>query len=188
MSAGKVSEARAELEEVKLITVERPPDRTKPVVVTIVDIWPKNFLHFSRVQNMNTSRSEYETKKEPLEESSLKEQDKPAVFDEMTINQKQAALIEYLDDRHTERELDRPTTRQKQRLAGELGTHIKRGVAKADLYFALDKMVEAKRRGVSLELYQALSDGAAKNNVTHLRPNRGPSEQMVSTSGYREFS
>jgi hypothetical protein len=72
MSAGKVSEARAELEEAKLIFIERPPDKTKPVEVTIADIWVANFMRFgsgARVQNMNTSRSEYESKKEPLEES-----------------------------------------------------------------------------------------------------------------------
>ena len=165
MSAGKVSEARAELEVAKLIVVERP-SRRKTAIVTITDVWLKNFNHFASVQNMNTERSEYETRKEPLEESSFKEQDEPAKsWENAKTGEKQAALIAYLHQRHTERDLKPPTSRQKERLSGELRTHINRGVAKADLYFALDKIVEAKRRGQALELYQALSD----DNVRHLR-------------------
>ena len=109
-------------------------------------------------------------------------------WEESKTGEKQAYLISYLHTRHTERDLKPPTPRQKQRLSGELRTHIQGGTPKADLLFALDKIVEAKRRGVSLELYQALSD----DNKRHLRAISGgkgqPSEQMVSTSGYREFS
>lgn len=89
-------------------------------------------------------------------------------WDEAKTGDKQATLIAYLHKRHVERDLDPPTSRQKERLSGELRTHINRGVAKADLYFALDKIVEAKRRGQTLEFYQALSD-TVPNNVTPLR-------------------
>lgn len=69
MSAGKVSEARAELEAAELISVHRPKHRRKAIEVTITDIWPKNFEHFARRQNMTATSSGYDTRKEPLEES-----------------------------------------------------------------------------------------------------------------------
>ena len=80
MSAGKVSQTRAELEAHNLITIERPKDKTQPVVVRITDVWLKNFEHFSRVHNMNTSRSQYETKKEPLEERTDESTSVPSVL------------------------------------------------------------------------------------------------------------
>jgi hypothetical protein len=130
---------------------------------------------------------------EPSVEPSLTPtgQGEPALtWENAKTGQKQATLIAYLHKRHVERDLDPPTPRQKERLSGELRTHINRGVAKADLYFALDKIVEAKRRGQSLELYQALSD----DNVRQLRAINGgrgtplAPERSVSTAGYREFS
>lgn len=71
ISTGRISEARAELEEHKLINVERPKNPSKPIVVTIVDVWEENFRHFAdkkRVQSVNTTRSDTEQRKEPLEE------------------------------------------------------------------------------------------------------------------------
>ena len=71
MSTGKVTEARRELEAASLITVEQVSKR-KPVEVRITDIWVRNFEHFSEKpsrQNMTAESSEYDTKKEPLEES-----------------------------------------------------------------------------------------------------------------------
>lgn len=84
ISAGKVSQARKELEERDLITVEYPENNNEAITVTIVDIWPENFDHFRKarmtrssgerpVHDVNATRSSGERRKEPLEEGSSKE-------------------------------------------------------------------------------------------------------------------
>lgn len=70
MSSGKVSEARAELERHELITVIRPNNPNKTVHVTVNNIWRRNFDHYDRVHNMNTTRSYYETEEGTLREES----------------------------------------------------------------------------------------------------------------------
>ncbi len=137
MSAGKVSEARQELEDANLIRVERPSDKTKPIVVTITDIWPKNFTHFSResdaprVQNMNASRSEYETKKEPLEEFPFKGEAK-ASSDTFV-----AFLADELEG------ADVPLTRtRRERYGREFKQLISRDVSEGVLYKVCDRIVE----------------------------------------------
>ncbi len=83
-------------------------------------------------------------------------------WEDAKTGEKQAYLIAYLHKRHVERGLDPPTERQKERLSGELRTHIQRGRSKADLLFALDHIVEAARRGQVLDFYQAISDADGK--------------------------
>lgn len=47
ISAGKVSSARGELEDVELIHVERPSNPSQSVTVYILDVWEANFKQFS---------------------------------------------------------------------------------------------------------------------------------------------
>ena len=46
VSKSEIARTRTELEERELIAVEQPKDPRKPSVVSIVDIWEKNFDHF----------------------------------------------------------------------------------------------------------------------------------------------
>jgi hypothetical protein len=64
-----------ELEERKLIEVDRPKDRSKSVTVTIIDVWLENFQHFSErsqdersVHHMNTECSPHERRNKPYKE------------------------------------------------------------------------------------------------------------------------
>ena len=60
---------------------------------------------------------------------------------------------------------------------------------KEELRRLVSKMLQLRTDGVFWSPQKALEWARGRsNNVTPLRPNRGPSEQMVSTSGYREFS
>jgi Helix-turn-helix domain len=83
MSAGRVSEARAELARRGLIYMRQPKGPGTGVTVTIVDIWPQNMARYAtgstdpsyyedplRIMKGNPSRGE--TKKEPLEEKPIK--------------------------------------------------------------------------------------------------------------------
>jgi len=83
MSAGRVSQARAELARRELIDMRQPKGPGTSVMVTIVDIWPENMARYStrptnpshyedplHVMKGNPSRGE--TKKEPFEEKPFK--------------------------------------------------------------------------------------------------------------------
>jgi hypothetical protein len=82
MSAGRVSEARAELARRGLIYMRQPKGPGTGVTVTIVDIWPQNMVRYSAegnpsqyeggLHNMKGYPSRGETKKEPLEEKPIK--------------------------------------------------------------------------------------------------------------------
>jgi hypothetical protein len=93
MSAGRVSQARAELARRGLIRMRQPKGPGTGVTVTIVDIWPENMARYSEghtnpsqyegspqnpsyyedpLHTMKGNPSEYETKKEPLEEEPFK--------------------------------------------------------------------------------------------------------------------
>jgi hypothetical protein len=83
MSAGRVSEARAELARRGLIRMSQPKGPGTGVTVTIVDIWPQNMARYSTastdpsyyedpLHNMKGYPSRGETKKEPLEEKPIK--------------------------------------------------------------------------------------------------------------------
>jgi hypothetical protein len=86
MSAGRVSEARAELARRGLIHMRQPKGPGTGVTVTIVDIWPQNMVRYSAegnpsqyeggLHNMKGNPSRGETKKEPLEEEPIKNHSK----------------------------------------------------------------------------------------------------------------
>jgi hypothetical protein len=86
MSAGRVSEARAELARRGLIYMRQPKGPGTGVTVTIVDIWPQNMVRYSAegnpsqyeggLHNMKGYPSRSETKKEPLEEEPIKNHSK----------------------------------------------------------------------------------------------------------------
>jgi hypothetical protein len=86
MSAGRVSEARAELARRGLIHMRQPKGPGTGVTVTIVDIWPQNMVRYSAegnpsqyeggLHNMKGYPSRGETKKEPLEEEPMKNRSK----------------------------------------------------------------------------------------------------------------
>lgn len=86
MSAGRVSEARAELARRGLIHMRQPKGPGTGVTVTIVDIWPQNMVRYSAegnpsqyeggLHNMKGYPSRSETKKEPLEEKPIKNHSK----------------------------------------------------------------------------------------------------------------
>ena len=86
MSAGRVSEARAELARRGLIYMRQPKGPGTGVTVTIVDIWPQNMVRYSAegnpsqyeggLHNMKGNPSRGETKKEPLEEEPIKNHSK----------------------------------------------------------------------------------------------------------------
>jgi DNA-binding transcriptional MocR family regulator len=86
MSAGRVSEARAELARRGLIYMRQPKGPGTGVTVTIVDIWPQNMVRYSAEGNpsqyegglhsMKGNPSRGETKKEPLEEEPIKNHSK----------------------------------------------------------------------------------------------------------------
>ena len=86
MSAGRVSEARAELARRGLIHMRQPKGPGTGVTVTIVDIWPQNMVRYSAegnpsqyeggLHNMKGYPSRGETKKEPLEEEPIKNHSK----------------------------------------------------------------------------------------------------------------
>ena len=86
MSAGRVSEARAELARRGLIHMRQPKGPGTSVTVTIVDIWPQNMVRYSAEGNpsqyedplhsMKGYPSRGETKKEPLEEKPIKNRSK----------------------------------------------------------------------------------------------------------------
>jgi hypothetical protein len=161
MSAGKVSEARQELEEAKLISIERPDNPKNPVEVTITDIWLKNFEHFARVQNMKASCSEYEPKNKPSSKNSRRDAD--ASLDIMNnpfgyyCEVAKALRVKILpEDRNQTSKhfkdlvrLDMPTEEE-----------IKRVVS---------KMLEARTAGIFWSPQKAL-EKVRGNNVTPLRP------------------
>jgi hypothetical protein len=80
MSAGRVSEARAELARHGLIRMRQPKGPGTGVTVTIVDICPQNMARYSTdpsyyedpLHTMNGNPSRGERKKEPLEEKPFK--------------------------------------------------------------------------------------------------------------------
>ena len=82
MSAGRVSEARAELAQRGLIHMRQPKGPGTGITVTIVDIWPQNMVRYSAEGNpsqyegglhhVKDNPSRGETKKEPLEEEPIK--------------------------------------------------------------------------------------------------------------------
>jgi hypothetical protein len=86
MSAGRVSEARAELARRGLIHMRQPKGPGTGVTVIIVDIWPQNMVRYSAegnpsqyeggLHNMKGYPSRSETKKEPLEEKPIKNHSK----------------------------------------------------------------------------------------------------------------
>jgi len=105
MSAGKVSEARAELEKPRdelggkaLIAVERPKDQSKTVNVVCEDIWPENFGAFT---TRTRERSPHERKKEPVVEegveanaSSGKPQASPVALEKYIVDRIYEAMRE----------------------------------------------------------------------------------------------
>jgi hypothetical protein len=94
MSAGRVSEARAELARRGLIHMRQPKGPGTGVTVTIVDIWPQNMVQYSAegnpsqyeggLHNMKGNPSRSETKKEPLEEKPIKNRSKTPKSKEKT--------------------------------------------------------------------------------------------------------
>ena len=94
MSAGRVSEARAELARRGLIHMRQPKGPGTGVTVTIVDIWPQNMVRYSAegnpsqyeggLHNMKGDPSRGETKKEPLEEKPIKNRSKTPKSKEKT--------------------------------------------------------------------------------------------------------
>jgi hypothetical protein len=94
MSAGRVSEARAELARRGLIHMRQPKGPGTGVTVTIVDIWPQNMVRYSAegnpsqyeggLHNMKGDSSRGETKKEPLEEEPIKNRSKTPKSKEKT--------------------------------------------------------------------------------------------------------
>ena len=195
MSAGKVSESRAELEDAKLITVERPSKR-KTAIVTITDVWLKNFQHFASeasakpsVQNMNTECSEYETKKEPSSKNSRRDAQQADASADLMKN----PFGYYCEVAKALRVSILPEDRE------QTSKHFKdlsrrESPTEEELKRVVSKMLEARTAGVFWSPQKALEKVrgfAGGNNVTQLRPNygpgRGPSEQMVSTAGYKVF-
>lgn len=86
MSAGKISDAKKILVRHNLIRVEER-DHDESDVITVLNIWPQNFEHFSAmkesdpvhhmntpVHHMNTPRSPHELKKEPITKNKPKEE------------------------------------------------------------------------------------------------------------------
>ena len=94
MSAGRVSEARAELARRGLIHMRQPKGPGTGVTVTIVDIWPQNMMRFSAeshpsqyeggLHHVKGDPSRGETKKEPLEEQPIKNRSKTPKSKEKT--------------------------------------------------------------------------------------------------------
>lgn len=96
--------------------------------------------------------------------------------------------IAYLYNQLDERELLEAspiTSDYKGKLAGHLTAHKNKGARHARILFTLDRIRSewTRRRLPFTEAW----DDTQPDNVRHLRPVSGPSEQMVSTAGYRSF-